>query len=159
MRDRASQQAALAELGLQALSGADIDTLLANAASVAARELEADQVAILERTRDGEGMLARAGAGLPDGVLGGVLPPDPDTLARDLGSRSATAARIGGQFGVIEAHSGADDHFTAADEEFLGGVAAVLGAAGERAPATRTSCATARPSSASWRTRPRRSCG
>ena len=43
---------------------------------MAARELEADHVAVLERTRDGEGMLARAGFGLPDGVLGGVLPVD-----------------------------------------------------------------------------------
>ena len=47
---------------------------------MAARELEADQVAVLERTRDGQGMLARAGVGLPEGVLGGVLPVEPDRL-------------------------------------------------------------------------------
>ena len=41
---------------------------------MAARELDADHVAVLERTRDGKGMLARAGVGLPEGVLGGVLP-------------------------------------------------------------------------------------
>jgi PAS domain S-box-containing protein len=133
MRDRASQQAALARLGRQALSGADLDSLLAEAASVAAHELEADQVAVLERTRDGAGMRARAGAGLPDGVLGGVLPVDPDRLARDLGAGSSIAADMGARFGVIEAHSARDDHFTDADAEFLDGVAAVLGAAGERA--------------------------
>jgi len=92
MRDRASQQAALAGLGRQALSGADFDALLEDAATVAARELEADHVAVLERTGDGEGLLARAGFGLPDGVLGGVLPVEPGRLARDLGAASSIAA-------------------------------------------------------------------
>jgi PAS domain S-box-containing protein len=133
MRDRASQQAALAGLARQALSGADLDTLLRDAAGVAALELEADQVAVLERTRDGQGMLARAGVGLPEGVLGGVLPVEPDRLARDLGAASSLAADIGSRFGVIEAHSGEEDHFTDADAEFLDGVAGVLAAASERA--------------------------
>jgi PAS domain S-box-containing protein len=133
MRDRASQQAALAALGQRALSGADLDALLDEAAAVAARELEADQVAILERTRDGQGMLARAGVGLPAGVLGGVLPVEPDRLAHDLGAASSIAAEIGSRFGVIEAHSGQDSHFAGADAEFLEGVAGVLAAADERA--------------------------
>jgi PAS domain S-box-containing protein len=133
MRDRASQQAALAGLARQALSGADLDALLRDAADVAALELEADQVAVLERTRDGQGMLARAGVGLPEGVLGGVLPVEPDRLARDLGAASSLAADIGSRFGVIEAHSGEEDHFTAVDAEFLDGVAGVLAAASERA--------------------------
>src|SRR5215210_1856725 len=133
MRDRASQQAALAGLARQALSGADFDALLGEAATVAARELGADQLAILERTRDGQGMLARAGAGLPDGVLGGVLPVDDGRLASDLGAASSITARIGSRFGVIEAHSGEPDHFTGEDAAFLEGVAGVLGAAGERA--------------------------
>src|SRR5215207_4173960 len=133
MRDRASQQAALAGLGRQALSGTAFEILLKEAAAVAARELEANQVAVLERTRDGQGMLARAGYGLPDGVLGGVLPPDPSRLARDLSAASSIAAEVGPRFGVIEAHSGERDHFTLADAEFLEGVAAVLGAAGARA--------------------------
>jgi len=42
MRDRASQQAALAKLGQDALSGADFDALLEEAVQVAARALEAD---------------------------------------------------------------------------------------------------------------------
>jgi PAS domain S-box-containing protein len=136
MRDRASQQAALAALGQQALAGAVLDLLLNDAAIVAARELEADQVAILERTRDGRGMLARAGAGLPDGVLGGVLPVEADRLALDLGSASTISTGIGPHgtgFGVIEAHSAAEDHFTADDSEFLQGLANVLAAAVERA--------------------------
>jgi PAS domain S-box-containing protein len=133
MRDRASQQAALAKLGQQALSGAGLGTVLAEAASMAARELEADQVAIFERTRDGAGMLARAGAGLPDGVLGGVLPVDSGRLARDLGAASSIRADIGTRFGIVEAHSAQADHFTEEDSEFLEGLATVLAAAGERA--------------------------
>jgi PAS domain S-box-containing protein len=132
MRDRASQQSALAALGQQALSGAGLEELLETAAAVAARELDVPQVAVLERTRDGRGMLARAGAGLPDGVLGGVLPVDPSTLAGDLGSRSSLAADIDG-FGRIEAHSDAPDHFTADDSGFLEGFANVIGAAAHRA--------------------------
>src|SRR3954453_18764735 len=122
MRDRASQQAALAGLGRQALSDADFDALLQEAAEVAARELEAEQVALLERTRDGEGMMARAGFGLPDGVLGGVLPVEPGRLAHDLGAASSLTADVGTRFGVIEAHSGEADHFTEADADFLEGV-------------------------------------
>jgi PAS domain S-box-containing protein len=136
MGDRASQQAALAALGQQALSGAALSALLDTSAAVAARELDATRVAVLERTRDGNGMLARAGVGLPEGVLGGVLPLDPERLARDLGSRSSISAAIearGGQFGVIEAHSEEPDHFTDEDTRFLEGLANVLGAAGERA--------------------------
>ena len=44
------------------------------AAAAVARELGVDHVALLELTRDGRGLLARAGVGLPEGVLGGVLP-------------------------------------------------------------------------------------
>src|SRR5215211_2101684 len=115
LRDRASRQAAIATLGQEALSGIELDELLDASAAAAARELGADQIAVLERTRDGEGMLARAGVGLPEGVLGGVLPPDPSRLKRDLGSRSVTSARIaarGLDFGVIEAHSRRSEEHT-----------------------------------------------
>jgi GAF domain-containing protein len=66
-------------------------------------------------------------------VVGGVLPVDAGRLARDLGAASSISAEVGSRFGVIEAHSGEQDHFTAEDAEFLEGVAGVLGAAGERA--------------------------
>ena len=118
-------------MGQQALAGAELDELLEMAAAVAARELEVEQVAVLERTRDRHGLLARAGIGLPEGVLGGVLPLDPSTLAGDLGSASSISAEIG-DFGTIEAHSREADHFTADDAEFLQGVGRVLGAAAER---------------------------
>jgi len=131
VRDRASQQSALAALGQQGLAGGELGELLETAAAVAARELEVEQVAILEQTRDRRGMLARAGVGLPDGVLGGVLPLDPSTLAGDLGSASSISARLG-DFGTIEAHSRKAEHFTDDDSEFLQGVGNVVGAAAER---------------------------
>ena len=135
LRARASRQAAVASLGQEALSGIELGELLEASAAAAARELDAAQVVVLERTGDGEGMLARAGAGLPEGVLGGVLPVEPSHLGRDLGSRSAITARIGARghdFGVIEAFSPARDHFSEDDSHFLQAVANVLGAAVER---------------------------
>jgi PAS domain S-box-containing protein len=135
LRVRASQQAALASLGQHALGGMELDELLDATVAAAARELDAGQVVVLERTRDGAGMLARAGAGLPEGVLGGMLPVDAAELARDLGSRSVIAARIGAagrDFGVIQAHSGAEGHFGDDDSHFLQALANVLGAAVER---------------------------
>ena len=136
LRVRASQQAALAALGQEALSGMPLDELLETSVATVARELGVEQVAILERTRDGRGMLARAGVGLPDGVLGGVLPLDASQLARDLGSESTIAADIGvprQEFGVIEAHGAAAGQFSDEDSHFLQAVANVLGAAVDRA--------------------------
>ena len=160
MRDRASQQSALAALGQQALSGVELDSCSRRPPPSAARELEVDQVAVLERTRDGHGMLARAGVGLPDGVLGGVLPVGPGRGSpRDLGSESSLTAMTSDGFGVIEAHSREPDHFTADDADFL--QAARQRARRRRASArgTTTSSATARRSSASSPTRRPRSCG
>jgi PAS domain S-box-containing protein len=136
LRRTASRQGALATLGQRALAGAELDGLLMEGAAVVARELGVDHVAVLELTRDSQGMLARAGSGLPDGVLGGVLPPDPSRLARDLGSATSMSATIGARgrkFGVIEAHSQAAREFSEDDSRFLESVAGVLGAAVERA--------------------------
>ncbi|MFL5889051.1 MAG: hypothetical protein ACJ76M_08195, partial [Solirubrobacteraceae bacterium] len=60
----ASRQAALATLGQQALAGVELEELLKQGAATVASELGVDQVAVLERTRDGQGMLARAGVRL-----------------------------------------------------------------------------------------------
>ena len=130
------RQKTLAELGRRALAGASPDELLREAAVALARELGADQVAILERTRDGRGLLALAGAGLPQGVLGGVLPPEPGRLRADLGSGSVVSAEIeaGGQtFGQVEAHARDEGRFAAEDETFLRAAADLLGAALGRA--------------------------
>jgi PAS domain S-box-containing protein len=130
------RQKTLAELGRRALAGAPSDELLNETAAAVARDLGADQVAVLERTGDRRGLLARAGWGLPDGVLGGVLPPEPNRLALDLGSGSALTAEIGAgghTFGVMEAHARDERRFGADDEAFLQAVAELLGAALGRA--------------------------
>jgi PAS domain S-box-containing protein len=137
----ASRQAIVAELALRALEGMPLEELREASVEAVARELRVDQVAVLELTGDGRGLLARAGVGLPDGVLGGVLPmdserPDPSSLHEDLGSASSCQASIdtrGRLSGWIEAHSRAARDFTADDEAFLTAVASVLGAAAERA--------------------------
>jgi PAS domain S-box-containing protein len=142
LRARASRQTALAELGQLALEGAGLDELLDVTAAAVARELGVDHVALLELTRDGRGLLARAGVGLPDGVLGGVLPPGPgdppgpSALGEDLAAASSRQVPIetrGRRSGWIEAHCRAPRDFTAEDDAYLHAIARVLGAAGERA--------------------------
>src|SRR3954467_7934101 len=140
MRDRASHQAALVELGRQALEGIALDELFDAAVLSARDELGVPQVAILELTGDGRGLLARAGVGLPEGVLGGVLPvgedPNrPSRLQADLGAASSmqvTIASAEGRFGWIEVHTAEEREFGSEDEAFLLGVADILGAAAER---------------------------
>jgi PAS domain S-box-containing protein len=136
-----SRPATVAELALRALEGMPLEELREAAVEAVGRELGVDQVAVLELTGDGRGLLARTGVGLPDGVLGGVLPvdserPDPSSLHEDLGSASSCRVSIdtrGRLSGWIEAHSRAARDFTADDEAFLRAVASVLGAAAERA--------------------------
>src|SRR5215217_69617 len=100
LRARASRQAAVAVLAQHALEGMALEQLRQAAADAVAREVKVERVAVLELTGDGRGLLARAGVGLPDGVLGGVLPVNggdssaPSTLGRDLGSASSCDASI-----------------------------------------------------------------
>ena len=163
MATRASQQAAVADLGQRALAGLDLDELIQDAAVIAARELHTEIASVLELTRDGLGLVIRAGCGLPDGVIGGVVPTRPDQVSgfalehegpvivddfgtetrfsptavqRDLGIVSALVVQIrtsGGQFGGIGVHSSRAHHFSADDAHFLQAVANVIGAAVERA--------------------------
>jgi PAS domain S-box-containing protein len=139
---RASRQAALAELTRLALEGTALDELLDAAAAAVARELSVDHVALLELTHDRRGLLARAGVGLPEGVLGGVLPlgpgdpPGPSALGQDLGAATSRQIPIetrGRRSGWIEAHSREPREFSAEEDAYLQAVARVLGAAGERA--------------------------
>ena len=141
LRATASRQAALADLARHALEGLDLDLLLQVAAETAARELGVGQAAVLELTGDGEGMLARAGVGLPEGVVGGVLPVQPvagdrpSPLSQDLEAASTSASPLfvrDRQFGWLEAYSHEPREFTADETEFLGGLAAILGAAVDR---------------------------
>jgi PAS domain S-box-containing protein len=142
MSDRASQQAALAGLGRHALSGAELGALVEEAASVVARELNVDQVAILELTGDGQGLLALEGTGLPEGVLGGVLPVESGEwnvasgLAADLGAACSLAVAIETperRFGWLEAYAREPREFSQEEDAFFRGVADIIGAAAERA--------------------------
>jgi PAS domain S-box-containing protein len=160
---RARQQAAVADLGQRALAGLALDELIDEAVAHLTRELEADYVSVLELTGDRRGLSIRAGQGLPDGVIGGVLPPGrdelpgyaldseqpiliedfatetrfaPSPLQRDLGIVSAMAAPIGtpgGRFGVLGVSSRTAHRYSADDAFFVQAIANVIGAAAERA--------------------------
>jgi GAF domain-containing protein len=159
---RARQQATVAELGQRALAGLPLDELIDQAVAHVARELGTDYVSVLEWTGDRRGLSVRAGHGLPDGVIGGVLPVTrddlpgyaldsegplvtedfasetrfgPSPLQRDLEIVSAMAAPIGtrgGRFGVLGASSRSPHKFSADDAFFLQAVANVVGAATPR---------------------------
>jgi len=162
LRTRARQQEVVAELGQQALAPGDLDELLGTAADRARSVLEADFASILELTGDGRGMLVRAGAGFPDGVLDGVLPAHPSelpgftlaagepvavedfagedrfkrtSLQRDLGVVGALAAPIGSSgspFGTIAVHCRAPRRFSEDDMAFLSALGNVVGLAVDR---------------------------
>jgi PAS domain S-box-containing protein len=153
----------VAELGQRALAGVALDTLVGEAAESAARELGTEFASVLELTGDGLGLLVRAGYGLPEGVVGGVVSTrrdelpgyaldhdgpvivddfatdtrfSPSPIQRDLGIVSALVVQIrasGRQFGGIGVHSRTAHHFSADDAVFLQALANVIGAAAERA--------------------------
>jgi PAS domain S-box-containing protein len=117
---------------------------------------------VVELTGDGLGLVIRAGEGLPDGVIGGVVPTrrdqvagyalehegpvivddfrtetrfSPTSVQRDLGVVSALVVQIrtsAGQYGGIGVHSRRAHHFSAEDAHFLQALANVIGAAVER---------------------------
>jgi PAS domain S-box-containing protein len=162
LKVRASQQAAVAELGQRALAGLDLVGLLDAAANAAREELGTDHATVLELTRDRRSLLVRAVAGFPDDALGGVLRADAEDLAghalesdgpvviedlasdarfepspsqRQLGIISAMVAPIGvrdRRFGVIGVYSTSLRRFSGDDVQFLRALANVLGLAVER---------------------------
>ena len=68
-RQRISQQAAVAELGVAALEGADVGALMDEAVSIVARTLEVDLCEVLELSAGRESLLLRAGVGWKDGLV------------------------------------------------------------------------------------------
>jgi len=164
LRRRASQQAAVAELGQRALAGTDLDELLREVCEAVARELAIEFASLFELTGDGRALLVRAGHGVPSGVLGGAVASAeglpgyalradgpvvvrnfadeerfrPSDIQLDLGIVSAMAAPIGTRgrhFGVLAAGSPDFRSFSGDDATFLQSVANVAGAAVERARA------------------------
>ncbi|MDQ1501751.1 MAG: hypothetical protein QOI86_5091 [Actinomycetota bacterium] len=69
LEQRARQQAVVAELGLRALSGGDLQSLMDDAVALVARTLDADYAKVNELRPGGEELLIRAGFGLRNGAL------------------------------------------------------------------------------------------
>src|SRR5207302_2237661 len=63
LRSRAQQQQAVAALGQQALAGADLDTLMGEAAAAVTETLHVEFCQVLEPLPDGKSLRLRAGAG------------------------------------------------------------------------------------------------
>ncbi len=74
IRDRAHQQEAVAQLGQRALAGADLGSLLDQAATLVRRILDVDYCSILQLVEDGSELIATAQAGWPDAELGNHVP-------------------------------------------------------------------------------------
>src|SRR4051812_1536583 len=70
LRERIRQQEILAELGVTALQGADLDKLLTETARLAAEALRAEFCKVLEYIPSENRLLVRAGVGWDDGVVG-----------------------------------------------------------------------------------------
>lgn len=164
IRTRARQQAAIAELGIRALSGCSIGELLTEAAGLVARTLEVEYSRVLEVLPDGE-LVLRAGIGWQAGSLGLHLPGGADTLVgciinatepvliTDLpaearfvpepfllehGVSSGLGALIHGRarrYGTLGAYSRSSRQFSRDDIDFLQAIANVLAVAIQRAEA------------------------
>lgn len=74
-RSRERKQAAVAELGLTALAGADLTVLLDDTVTCVAATLNVDYCMVSELTPDGDRLKARAGTGWKRGVLGKATVP------------------------------------------------------------------------------------
>ncbi len=72
-RARERQQGAVSELGLQALAGADLSSLMDRAAKLLAETLGVEFCKVLELLPDGEALLLRAGVGWKEGRVGRSL--------------------------------------------------------------------------------------
>jgi PAS domain S-box-containing protein len=152
---RSRQQAAVAEFGQWALSGADVATLCELAVGLAARGLDVELGTVVELQDDR--FIVRARHGWPEGfetvpvpmdsqaghTLRGLEPVVVDDMGREtrftpspnlvaLGVRSGVTVRIPGAhgpYGVLAAHTRQLRHFTSDDAHFLTAMANSLGAA------------------------------
>jgi len=73
--NRAIQQAAVAQIGQQALASTDIDALLETVTARAAQVLEVEFCKVLERLPEERGFLLRSGVGWQDGLVGQAIVP------------------------------------------------------------------------------------
>lgn len=70
LRARERQQAAIAELGLRALSGFDLSVLMNEAVALIANTLDVEYCSVLELLPDGQELLVVAGVGWQEGAVG-----------------------------------------------------------------------------------------
>jgi PAS domain S-box-containing protein len=70
LQTRARQQAAVAELGQQALASQQLDPLIDRAVALIAQILEVEYCRVLELLPDGKALLLRAGVGWQEGLVG-----------------------------------------------------------------------------------------
>lgn len=70
LQTRVRQQAAVAQLGQQALADKNLSTILTQACAILAQTLELEYSKVLELLPDGEALLLRAGVGWQEGLVG-----------------------------------------------------------------------------------------
>jgi PAS domain S-box-containing protein len=87
---RVNQNAAVAELGHQALAGAAVNDLLERACGVVRQRLEADQAGVLQFVPDRSELVMCAGSGFPEGAVGRI------TAATGRGSQAGYTLLHGG---------------------------------------------------------------
>jgi len=162
LRIRERQQAAVAELGQQALTGMQLDELMQRACVAVTQLLEIEFAKVLELQPD-QNMFLRAGVGWQEGLVGKIKVPTgldsqagytlrcsepvvvPDlrtetrfngpALLRNHGVVSGMSVIISGKsgpWGVLGAHTASPRTFSRDDVNFLQAVANVLAAAIER---------------------------
>ena len=86
-----TERAKLADFGLAAIEGADLDELLQEAAAEAARSLDVHYVKVLEYLAEEKCLLVRAGVGWGEGVVGKAR------IGADLSSLPATRSKPDGR--------------------------------------------------------------
>jgi PAS domain S-box-containing protein len=140
VRGRARQQAAIAELGQLALTGAAPPALMHEAIAVVVQTLDVDYGAVFERLPDQPALVLRAGRGWTPGTVGrATVPaeaPGVETpLLREHGVTSGLTVPIPAGddvFGILAAYSSRPRTFDADDRAFLQSVANTLATAIER---------------------------
>ena len=158
LRQRATQQAAVAEFGRMAIVGTPVAELQHRALDALTTTLGVTHAAVIEQVGDGEGII-RAVQGWPAGTIGQVMAagtgsqpgytllagrpvvvedlrtetrfrPAPLALEEGLVSSMSTVVRgVGRNIGVVSVHTRELRHFTDDDVYFLRSIANVLAAA------------------------------
>jgi PAS domain S-box-containing protein len=159
---RAAQQAAVADLGLEAIRIHELQPVLDRAVALVAATLDVDLAAVFELSDEGDALALRAGVGFHEAEVGSALidGPTPAVLAGDPEAPSTLDAfaaderfaaslldgegvlsgvrvvvpAIGGgpPFGILGAHARTRRAFTRDDKNFLHAVANVLASAAAR---------------------------